>query len=83
MIDSSIFIPEGFIFIALIFGFGYLLSRKHSIQAIVNSVIFNDKQLFNKEIVVVEDMNTQCEICGCPMPYIHGTCDICSERLNR
>jgi hypothetical protein len=58
-----------------------MLSRKHSIKAVINSVLFNDKQLFNNELVVVKGMNTQCEICGTPMPYIHGVCDNCSERL--
>jgi hypothetical protein len=56
MIDTSIFIPEGWFIMTLIFSFGYMLSRKHSIQAVVNSVIFNDKQLFNNELVPKEDM---------------------------
>jgi hypothetical protein len=81
MIDSSIIIPEGIIFIVLIFGFGYLLSRKHSIQAVVESVLFNDRQLFNKEIVLREYMTTQCQVCGMPMPYNHGLCDTCTEKL--
>lgn len=54
MIDSSIIIPEGYFIGILIFGFGYLLSRKHSIQAIVEYVIFQDKQLFNKEVYLTK-----------------------------
>ena len=50
MIDSSIIIPEGYLILILIFGFGYMLSRKHSIQAVIEHVFLNDKQLFNKEI---------------------------------
>jgi hypothetical protein len=83
MIDSSIGIPEGIIFIVLIFGFGYMLSRKHSIQAVIERVIFDDRQLFNNELVPRKDMNTQCEMCGQSMPYVHGICDNCSERLSK
>lgn len=47
--------PEGWVILIIIFGFGYLLSRKHSIQALVEYVWFNDGQLFNKEKADIEN----------------------------